>query len=340
MIENVLLLFNLGFLDLIWVEDVCCYFDQFFMDFYVVDLFWLLWCLLVLLILIKCLVELVYVYSLIWWDEGLLLIVFSCCLQEVMKLYWLYGLVELVMCYGQLVIEKVLFDLVCCGIWWVILVLLYLQFVDSIMIIVEQEVCWVIVVYCLGLEVSMLLLFYDQLVYFDVLVESVCLYLQQFYDYLLLSFYGLFEWYICKLVKDFVYDLLVENSCNVSFEVFVFCYCSQCLCIVEVFVECVGLEQGCWLVLFQLCLGCVKWIEFYIDVKFDELVQCGVKCLLVMCLVFVVDCIEILEEIGMCGCEQFISVGGEDLVLIFCFNDYFVWVGVLVEMSGCLVRLF
>lgn len=44
--------------------------------------------------------------------------------------------------------------------------------------------------------------------------------------------------------------------------------------------------------------------------------QRGVKRLLVMCPAFVADCIETLEEIGMRGREQFISAGGEDLVLI------------------------
>lgn len=62
------------------------------------------------------------------------------------------------------------------------------------------------------------------------------------------------------------------------------------------------------------------------------------KRLLVMCPAFVADCIETLEEIGMRGREQFISAGGEDLVLIPCLNDHPAWVGALGEMSGRLAR--
>ncbi len=71
---------------------------------------------------------------------------------------------------------------------------------------------------------------------------------------------------------------------------------------------------------FQSRLGRAKWIEPYTDAKLDELVQRGVKRLLVMCPAFVADCIETLEEIGMRGREQFISAGGEDLVLIPCLQ--------------------
>lgn len=40
----------------------------------------------------------------------------------------------------------------------------------------------------------------------------------------------------------------------------------------------------------------------------------------------------------MRGREQFISAGGEDLVLIPCLNDHPAWVGALAEMSGRLAR--
>ena len=61
------------------------------------------------------------------------------------------------------------------------------------------------------------------------------------------------------------------------------------------------------------------------------------KRLLVMCPAFVADCIETLEEIGMRGREQFISAGGEDLVLIPASTTTCLG-GALAEMSGRLAR--
>ncbi|MEZ1956694.1 ferrochelatase, partial [Pseudomonas asiatica] len=89
-----------------------------------------------------------------------------------------------------------------------------------------------------------------------------------------------------------------ENSRNVSPEALALCYRSQCLRTAEAFAERAGLEQGRWSVAFQSRLGRAKWIEPYTDAKLDELVQRGVKRLLVMCPAFVADCNETLEEIG------------------------------------------
>ncbi|EMP5645660.1 ferrochelatase [Pseudomonas aeruginosa] len=338
MTENALLLLNLGSPDSTRVEDVRRYLDQFLMDPYVVDLPWPLRRLLVSLILIKRPAESAHAYSSIWWDEGSPLIVLSRRLQEAMKPHWPHGPVELAMRYGQPAIEKVLLDLARRGIRRVTLAPLYPQFADSTTTTAEQEVRRVIAAHRLGLEVSTLPPFYDQPVYLDALVESVRPCLQQPHDHLLLSFHGLPERHIRKLVKDPAHDLLAENSRNVSPEALALCYRSQCLRTAEAFAERAGLEQGRWSVSFQSRLGRAKWIEPYTDAKLDELVQRGVKRLLVMCPAFVADCIETLEEIGMRGREQFISAGGEDLVLIPCLNDHPAWVGALAEMSGRLAR--
>lgn len=216
MTENALLLLNLGSPDSTRVEDVRRYLDQFLMDPYVVDLPWPLRRLLVSLILIKRPAESAHAYSSIWWDEGSPLIVLSRRLQEAMKPHWPHGPVELAMRYGQPAIEKVLLDLARRGIRRVTLAPLYPQFADSTTTTAEQEVRRVIAAHRLGLEVSTLPPFYDQPVYLDALVESVRPYLQQPHDHLLLSFHGLPERHIRKLVKDPAHDLLAENSRNVS----------------------------------------------------------------------------------------------------------------------------
>ena len=255
MTENALLLLNLGSPDSTRVEDVRRYLDQFLMDPYVVDLPWPLRRLLVSLILIKRPAESAHAYSSIWWDEGSPLIVLSRRLQEAMKPHWPHGPVELAMRYGQPAIEKVLLDLARRGIRRVTLAPLYPQFADSTTTTAEQEVRRVIAAHRLELEVSTLPPFYDQPVYLDALVESVRPYLQQPHDHLLLSFHGLPERHIRKLVKDPAHDLLAENSRNVSPEALALCYRSQCLRTAEAFAERAGLEQGRWSVVFQSRLG-------------------------------------------------------------------------------------
>lgn len=49
---------------------------------------------------------------------------------------------------------------------------------------------------------------------------------------------------------------------------------------------------------------------------------------------FTVDCLEILEEIGMGGRATFLEAGGEDFQLIACLNDNDDWVEV---MAGIVV---
>ena len=203
-----------------------------------------------------------------------------------MKPHWPHGPVELAMRYGQPAIEKVLLDLARRGIRRVTLAPLYPQFADSTTTTAEQEVRRVIAAHRLGLEVSTLPPFYDQPVYLDAL--GVRPYLQQPHDHLLLSFHGLPERHIRKLVKDPAHDLLAENSRNVSPEALALCYRSQCLRTAEASPSAPAWSRGAgrW---FQSRLGRAKWIEPYTDAKLDELVQRGVKRLLVMCPAFVAD---------------------------------------------------
>ncbi|QDD91055.1 ferrochelatase [Pseudomonas oryzihabitans] len=332
MTANALLLANLGSPDSPHVPDVKRYLNQFLMDPYVVDLPWPLRRLLVSLVLIKRPAASAEAYESIWWDDGSPLIVLSRRLQEAVRPHWPHGPVELCMRYGEPSVESVLKRLASQGIREVTYAPLYPQFADSTTTTAIVEARRVIEEHQLPLTLKILPPFYDRPEYQAALAASVEPYLAEPYDHLLLSFHGLPERHIRKLVKDRSHDLRAPDSSKVSAKALAVCYRSQCQRTAELVAKRLGIPDGKWSVSFQSRLGKDKWIEPYTEARLDELAKAGVKRLLVMCPAFVADCIETLEEIGDRGREQFIEAGGEELVLIPCVNDHPAWVEALVEL--------
>jgi ferrochelatase len=329
MTDHALLLLNLGSPASTEVADVRRYLDQFLMDPCVIDLPWPVRRLLVSLILLRRPAESAHAYASIWWEDGSPLIVLSRRLQQAMLQHWPHGPVELAMRYGEPSIESVLKRLAAQGVRRVTLAPLYPQFADSTTTTALQEVRRVVREHGLSLSFAELAPFYAQPEYLDALVASAKPYLEQDFDHLLLSFHGLPERHIRKLVKDPAHSLTATSSAGVSAETLAVCYRSQCLRSAELFAERAGLPSGKWSVSFQSRLGRAKWIEPYTDARLDELGKAGVKKLLVMCPAFVADCIETLEEIGQRGQEQFREAGGKELVLVPCLNDHPQWVQAL-----------
>lgn len=325
MTQNALLLVNLGSPASTQVEDVRRYLDQFLMDRYVIDLPWPIRRLLVSMVLRKRPKESAHAYASIWWEEGSPLIVLSRRLQEAIRPYWPHGPVELGMRYGEPSIESALLRLSRQGVTQVTFAPLYPQFADSTTTTAIEEAERVMREHGLKLELKVLPPFYAEPEYRQALLDSVKPYLEQPHDHLLLSFHGLPESHIRKLVKDSSHDLTAITSHGVRDEVMAVCYRSQCLRTAEDFAAGAGLADGRWSVSFQSRLGRNKWIEPYTEAQLGRLGRQGVKRLLVMCPAFVADCIETLEEIGQRGSEQFRAAGGEELVLIPCLNDQASW---------------
>ena len=340
MTDHALLLVNLGSPASTNVEDVRSYLDQFLMDPYVVDLPWPLRRLLVSLILIKRPAQSAHAYSSIWWPDGSPLIVLSRQLQGAMAPHWPHGPVELAMRYGEPSIEGALHKLAGQGIKRVTLAPLYPQFAESTTTTAIEEARRAVRELGLPLQVSVLEPFFAEPDYLDALVASAKPYLEQDFGHLLLSFHGLPERHIRKLVKgiDPQHDLRARDSSGVSDEVLAVCYRSQCQRTAEAFAERAGLQPGQWSVSFQSRLGRDKWIEPYTETRLEELARQGVKKLLVMCPAFVADCIETLEEIGQRGSEQFQEAGGQELVLVPCLNSHPQWVTSLARLCETAVR--
>lgn len=83
---------------------------------------------------------------------------------------------------------------------------------------------------------------------------------------------------------------------------------------------------------FQSRLAGQKWIQPYTDAVLEGLHRDGVRRLAVLTPSFVADCLETLEEIGIRLREQWLGLGGQDLLLVPCVNADPSWASALAGM--------
>lgn len=72
---------------------------------------------------------------------------------------------------------------------------------------------------------------------------------------------------------------------------------------------------------FQSRFGPKEWLKPYTEDVLKELVEKGLKNLVVIAPGFAADCIETLEEINMEYREKFLELGGENFSYVPCLND-------------------
>ncbi len=137
-------------------------------------------------------------------------------------------------------------------------------------------------------------------------------YLEQEYDFLLLSYHGLPQ------------KQLVNPGVD--------CYSTRCLQSAQLITQELGVTRSKWLATFQSRLGKLEWIKPYTDAALIELRERGVQKILIACPSFVADCLETLEEIGIRAKQDWIAMGGKDLQLIPCLNTHPQWITALQKM--------
>jgi ferrochelatase len=145
-------------------------------------------------------------------------------------------------------------------------------------------------------------------------------------DHLLLSYHGLPERQIRKSDASGAHCFATNDCCEAVGPANRSCYRAQCVATSRALARALGVRESDWTISFQSRLGRTPWIRPYTDEILPFLRERGVTRLAVMCPSFVADCLETLEEIGIRGREQWLSLGGEDLVLIPCLNAHPAWV--------------
>ena len=169
--------------------------------------------------------------------------------------------------------------------------------------------------------------FYQHPAYLEALSQSIQPFLKPSF-HLLLSYHGLPEYQLenlgCKPV--------CQSPCPNVIKPGKACYRQQCFITSKQVTDILGLSKDQWSISFQSRLGKTPWIKPYTDEMLNTLAQQGIKKLCIACPAFVADCLETLEEIGIQCKEQWLSLGGEDFVLVPCLNDQDIWVQGLTEI--------
>jgi ferrochelatase len=149
-------------------------------------------------------------------------------------------------------------------------------------------------------------------------------------DTLLLSYHGLPERHItkshCRAACDHA------NACPLISNDNAFCYRAQCYATSRLLAEKLQLTSQQYRVVFQSRLGKLPWIKPYVDHVLPDLIAEGKKRIAIASPSFVSDCLETLEEINIRLREQWLSLGGEELIVVPCLNANEDWVDVLVGL--------
>ncbi|MGI9344700.1 MAG: ferrochelatase [Gammaproteobacteria bacterium] len=93
------------------------------------------------------------------------------------------------------------------------------------------------------------------------------------------------------------------------------CYRAACYTTARAMARELNLPDKSWDLSFQSRFGS-GWLEPFTDQLIADLVQRGVRKLVVFCPSFMTDCLETLEEIGLSLQKSFLTLGGEQLTLI------------------------
>ncbi len=143
-------------------------------------------------------------------------------------------------------------------------------------------------------------------------------------DHYLLSFHGLPEHHVTKIHPNKC--LVKPGCCEKVGKSNRWCYRAQSMATARALKSALNLSAEQLTVAFQSRLGRRPWIKPYSDEVLPTLVEGGVRRLLVSCPSFVADCLETLEEVQMRLREQFISLGGTDLMLVPALNAEEHWI--------------
>ncbi len=331
MSNKAVLLVNLGSPDSFNVRDVRKYLDEFLMDSNVIDVPWLIRALIVKgFILPKRPKYSAKAYKKIWTIDGSPLIVISKKVKE--KLINQIDLpLELGMRYGNPSIALALKNLKNDNpkLEQVLLLPLYPHYAMASFGTVVDKARSELSNRYPEIKLDILSNFYNNKLYINALSESIRPFIKDDYDHILFSYHGLPERHLKKTDPTKKHCLKVENCCMVESPAHQYCYRHQVFETTRLTIEALGISREKYSISFQSRLGWDKWLDPNTESQLLKLAKTGVKKILVVCPAFVSDCLETLEEIKIRGKEDFLSAGGEELILIPCLNDNQIWIETL-----------
>jgi len=135
-------------------------------------------------------------------------------------------------------------------------------------------------------------------------------------DYTLFSYHGLPERQIRAADPTSSYCLESPGCCDARDRPVAECYRAQCFATSRALASALELDPDRHSNAFQSRLGRTPWIQPFTDVVLVDLAARGVKRLLVACPSFTADCLETVEEIGIRARQQWLELGGDDLVAV------------------------
>lgn len=331
------LLINLGTPDSFQKKDVRRYLKEFLSDKRVIDIPYLF-----RLLLLHCIIlpfrtkKSAHAYKTVWLKEGSPLKVYS--EQLVQGVQSLLGVenyvVELAMRYQNPSITNSIKKLTQKNVDKIVVFPLFPQYASAASgsalekVYDELKNAWNVV------PVSIVPPFYNHQLFIQCFINRIEETLNTFQaDYILFSYHGLPERHILKSECAGKNICLKQTACcsRVTSDN-AYCYRAQCFATTQAIVEKMNLKPNSYSNSFQSRLGRTKWIEPYTDVVLPELAKKGVKKLAVVCPAFVADCLETVEEIAIRAKEQWISLGGENLVLVPSLNAQYDWVQAVAQL--------
>ena len=164
--------------------------------------------------------------------------------------------------------------------------------------------------------------FYADPDYIEAVHTVAAPYLAQPHDHLLFSYHSIPARHLRKADSSHAHCLTVEDCCTTCSPVHSTCYRAQCFATTRALVARAGITADRHSVSFQSRLAGEPWLKPYTDYELERLPSEGKKRLLVICLAFVADCLETLEEIQQQGRDTFLGAGGETFQQIPCPNDH------------------
>ena len=181
--------------------------------------------------------------------------------------------------------------------------------------------------------VSFLPEFYDEPGYFTTVAEVAGPLLAQFRpDHILFSYHGLPERQVKNADPTGDHCLVSNDCCDAIGPVNRHCYRAQCFATTRSIAAELRLSPGSHSTAFQSRFAGTPWITPQTDRVLEGLHDDGVRRLAVFTSSFVADCLETLEEIGIRLRNQWMVLGGEDLLLVPCVNETPEWVDTVAAM--------